>query len=179
MAIEVATGMAERGIRGFRNVLTGIVEFPMQIKKGFTNGVGFIDNEAGSKTAGTILGIFWAASPTDNDGVGVPLDGAYPWEEGEQYSIFLPNVGEGIKPIGRKLGRGIGNGLLGILEIPGQIKAGLNEGNVLKGAVKGIWYGLNPTAYGISNIGTAFVPNPENNERASFDQEWPWDALNE
>ena len=48
MAGEIADGMGERAQRGIRNFFTGIIEVPMQIKKGYTNGVGFIENEARS-----------------------------------------------------------------------------------------------------------------------------------
>ena len=194
---EISEGMAERGVRGFRNFFTGIIEVPMQIKKGYTNGVGFIENEAGSKTVGTVLGFFrgfshafgrtssgavelfsfWAVSPESNEGVGVPLDAEYAWEEGTQYSIFKPTLEEGIKPIGRKLGRGIGNGLLGILEVPGQIKKGAEEGNAVKGVGKGVWYWFSRAAYGFNNIMTSFVPNPEDNLGVHFEEEWPWEAL--
>ena len=58
MAGEISDGMVDRGVRGVRNLFTGIIEVPMQIKKGYTNGVDFIDSDAGSKTVGTILGFF-------------------------------------------------------------------------------------------------------------------------
>ena len=43
---EVVEGMAERGSRGVINTVTGIIELPMQVCKGYRNGVGFIENEA-------------------------------------------------------------------------------------------------------------------------------------
>jgi hypothetical protein len=122
---------------------------------------------------------FWAANPADNDGVGVPLDAEYAWEEGTQYSIFEPTFEEGVKPIGRKLARGIGNGLLGILEVPGQIKKGANDGNVAKGIGKGVYYWFSRGVYGFSNFATCLVPNPPDNPGIAFDEEWPWDALSE
>ncbi len=198
IASEVCDGMKDRAVRGVTNLVTGIVEWPFQIKKGYTNGVSFIENEAGSKTVGTILGFFrgighaggrmssgavelfgfWAVSPDDNDGVGVPLDAEYAWEEGEQYSIFKPNLTEGVKPWFRKLGRGLGNGFLGILEVPGQIKKGADDGNVAKGVGKGVWYWFSREVYGMGDIMSSFVPNPEDNMGAvHFEEEWPWEAL--
>lgn len=196
---EIADGMGQRAVRGARNLVTGILEVPYQIKKGYNNGVSFIDNDAASKTVGTVLGLFrgfshaggrmswgmvelfgfWAASPDSNDGVGVPLDAEYPWEEGTQYSIFKPTLGEGIKPWFRKFGRGLGNGLLGIAEVPGQIKKGIDEGNVGTGVLKGLWYWASRGVYGFSNVATAFVPNPVDNLGVHFDEEWPWDALSQ
>lgn len=196
---EIAQGMGDRAVRGVRNLFTGIIEWPMQISKGYKNGVSFIENDAGSKAVGTVLGFFrgishaggrmssgavelfgfWAASPEDNIGVGVPLDAEYAWEQGEQYSIFEPSLEEGVKPWFRKLGRGIGNGLLGIAEVPGQIKKGVNDGDVVVGVVKGFWYWGSREVYGFNNIMTSFVPNPKDNLGTHFDEKWPWDALSQ
>lgn len=196
---EVADGMGDRFQRGVKNFFTSIIEFPMQIKKGYNNGVSFIENEAGSKTVGTVLGIFrgvshwggrmssgaielfgfWAVSPEDNDGVGIPLDHEDAWEDGTQYSLFEPSFEEGIKPIGRKIGRGFGNGLLGILELPGQIKKGADEGNVVKGVGKGFWYWMSRGVYGMKDLTSALAPNPVDNKGVHFEEEWPWDALSE
>ncbi len=196
---EVAEGMAERAVRGVRNLVTGIVEVPMQTKKGYTNGVGFIKNKTGSKATGTVLGLFrgfahtvgritsggiellsfWAASPKDNNGIGIPLDAEYPWEEGVQYSLFDPSFAEGVKPIGRKFVRGLGNGLLGILELPSQVVIGADEGNVVKGFGKGVWYFFSRQAYGLSNVMTSFVPNPKDNLGVHLEQEWPWQGMSQ
>ena len=73
---------------------------------------------------------FWSANPADNDGVGVPLDAQYAWEEGVQYDLFDPSLKEGVKPMGRKLLRGLGNTFLGIAELPGQILKGKREGRL-------------------------------------------------
>ena len=150
----IVDGMVDKATRGLVNTVTGIVELPRQICKGYQNGCGFIDNEVGSKSVGTILGVlrgvthaagrtghgmfelagFWTANPADNDGVGVPLDAEYAWEDGEQYSIFEPSLGEGVKPYGAKLVRGVGNAVGGILEVPGHIKKGAEDGNVIVSA---------------------------------------------
>jgi hypothetical protein len=196
-ADEVVDGMADRAVRGATNAVTGIVEFPMQIVKGYQNGVGFIENEAGSKTVGVVLGFFrgighaagrtgygfmelfgfWAVAPEDNEDIGVPLDAEYAWEEGEQYSLFKPTLGEGIQPIPNKLLRGLGNGFLGIAELPGQILLGIDNGEVGTGIVKGIWFTLSRHMYGIGEAFGCLVPNPADTRGVTFDQEWPWDAL--
>ena len=196
---EIAEGMGNRAVRGIRNLFTGILEVPFQIGKGYTHGVDFIHNTAGSKTVGTILGFFrglghaggrmssgavelfgfWAVSPENNEGVGVPLDAEYAWEEGTQYSIFKPDLKEGIQPIFNKLGRGLGNGFLGIVEVPGQIKKGAGEGNVLKGTLKGFWYWGSRGVYGLGDIMSCLVPNPVDNLGVHFEEERPWDALSE
>ncbi len=196
-ASDIGEGMAKKATRGVVNLFTGIIEFPVQIMKGYNNGFDPIENEVGSKTVGTVLGFFrgighaggrmswgalelfgfWAANPIDNDGVGVPLDAELAWEDGEQYSIFEPNLGEGIKPIGRKLGRGLANGFLGIAELPGQIKKGVDEDEIIKGTIRGFWYWMSRGVYGLGDIYSCIVPNPEDNPGHAFEEEWPWDAI--
>ena len=196
---NIAEGMGKKLVRGAVNAVTSPIELPAQIAKGFKNGVEPIENQFFSKTVGTILGIFrgvshaggrlawgmlevagfWSANPADNDGVGVPLDAEYAWEEGVQYSIFDPSLEEGIKPIGRKLVRGLGNGLFGIAEVPGQMARGASEGNVLKGALKGFWFWGSRAVYGFGDIVTVFAPNPHDNPGYAFNGEWPWTVLAE
>jgi len=110
-------GMKDKAVRGVVNLYSGIIELPVQIYKGYNNGFGPIQNEVGSKSIGTILGIFrgfghaagrtgwgalelfgfWTVNPEDNEGNGVPLDAEYAWEQGTQYNIFEPSLSEGIK----------------------------------------------------------------------------------
>ncbi|HLF18813.1 MAG TPA: hypothetical protein VI749_07980 [Candidatus Omnitrophota bacterium] len=196
---DIVEGMGKKAVRGAVNIVTGPIEFPAQIIKGFQKGVEPIENQFFSKTIGTILGIFrgishgvgrmswgflelagfWTANPDDNDGVGVPLDAEYAWEEGVQYSIFDPSLEEGIKPIGRKLGRGLGNGLFAIAELPGQTIRGASEGNVFKGVIRGFWFGASRMAYGFTGVTTALVPNPPDNPGYAFNGEWPWTVFSE
>lgn len=196
---EVVQGMADRAIRGSVNLVTGIVEWPMQTVKGYENGFDQIENEFGSKTVGTVLGFFrgighsagrigsgatelfgfWAVSPEDNDDVGVPLDAEYAWEEGTQYSIFEPTLSEGLQPMWNKLGRGLGNGFLGIAELPGQIRRGYQNEELLQGIGRGIWYSFSRAAYGLGEAFVFWGPNPPDNPGVSFPDQWPWDALAE
>ena len=196
---DIKQGMIEKAKRGVVDMFTGIVELPVQTVKGYKKGFKHIKNEAGSKTVGTILGIFrgfghaagrtawgamelfgfWTANPADNDGIGVPLDAQYAWEEGVQYDLFDPSLKEGVKPMGRKLVRGLGNTFLGIAELPGQIIKGKNEGRLGQGIVRGVWFWLSRGVYGISNIYTALVPNHPDNPGYAFDGEWPWSTLSE
>jgi len=135
---EIVKGMGKKFVRGAVNTVTGIVELPVQTVKGYKNGLGLIKNKPLSKTVGTVLGFFrgighaagrtlygvvdmaafWAANPESNEGVGIPLDAEYAWEEGQRYSIFKPNLKEGLMPYPRKIVRGLGNGLLGSLKCP-------------------------------------------------------------
>jgi len=196
---SIAEGMANKAVRGIVNLVTGIVELPVQIYKGFDKGFEPIENEVASKTVGAVLGIFrgvghaagrmswgalelvgfWAANPADNKGVGVPLDAEYAWEEGTQYSIFEPSLEEGVKPVGRKLLRGLGDGLLGIAELPGQTLKGIDEGNALVGLGRGLWFWASRTVYGLGSLYSCIVPNPEDNPGYAFEEQYPWDALSE
>jgi len=194
---NVPQGMAAKATRGVIDLFTGIVELPMQTIKGYKHGVKPIKNTAGSKTVGTILGIFrgighaagrtgwgamelvgfWSANPEDNEGVGIPLDAQYAWEEGVQYDLFSPSLGEGVKPIGRKLGHGLGNTLLGIAELPGQVIKGSHQGRLGSGIVRGFWFWLSREIYGIGSLYTGLAPNHPDNPGYAFDGEWPWTTL--
>ncbi len=194
---NIPQGMADKAVRGAVNLVTGIVEVPMQTYKGYGKGFKFIKNNAGSKVVGTILGLFrgfghatgrmawggmelfgfWSANPVDNQGVGVPFDAQYAWQMGEQYDLFKPSFKEGVKPIGHKFLNGVANGFGGIAEVPGQIKLGISEGHALKGVGKGFWFWFSRMNYGFTNIWTSLMPNSPDNPGYPFNGKWPWSAL--
>ena len=196
---DIGQGMIDKAKRGAINLFTAIVEVPMQAYKGYNNGLDLIKNRPLSKGVGAILGLFrgfghaagrmgwgalelfgfWAANHQDNDGVGIPFDAEYAWEEGDQYSIFKPTLGEGVKPIGRKLVRGLADAFGGIAEIPGQAIRGKNEGNVWMGIGKGLWFWASRAIYGMGDIMTCVVPNPVDNPGYPFTTEYPWTEFTE
>jgi len=196
---NIKQGMVDKAVNGAVNLVTGIVEVPMQIYKGYNKGLDFIKNRPLSKGVGAVLGLFrgighaagrmgwgamelvgfWSANPQDNQGVGLPLDAKYSWEMGEQYSIFKPSLKEGIMPVPRKLGHGLANAFVGIAEVPGQIKLGKSEGKTLRGVGRGIWFWLSREVYGIGNIMTCIVPNPVDNPGYPFNGKWPWSTLSD
>jgi hypothetical protein len=196
---SVPKGMGNKAVRGAVDMVTGIVELPMQTYKGYDKGLGLIKNKPTSKAVGTVLGFFrgishsvgrigsgatelfgfWTANPEDNEGVGVPFDAEYAWEMGTQYSYFKPSIKEGVKPVGRKLAHGVTDAFAGILEVPGQIKAGMDDGNVAVGAGKGIWFWWSRTLNGFSNIVLCIVPNHETTEGYAWEGDWAWSALTE
>ena len=194
---EVVEGMKKKAIRGAVDLVTGIVELPMQICKGYNNGFGPIENEAGSKTVGTILGIFrgfghtggrfvsggkelfgfWTANPADSYNVGVPFDAQYSWEEGSQYSYFDPSFSEGILPVGRKLAHGLSDAWVGIAELPGQIMKGNSDGDIVLGIGKGIWYTLSRQVNGFTGVLGCLVPNHPDELGRPYGGDWPWSDL--
>jgi putative exosortase-associated protein (TIGR04073 family) len=192
---ELFSGMGEKLWRGIVNTFTGWIEFPAQIIKGYDEGfLGDEDNKIVGALAGIFDGIghsagrtlygvadivgFWAASPEDNEGVGISLDAEYAWEEGSPYDLFDPDFGEAtIRPIGQKLFRGLSNGLLGFVELPGQILKGVSEGAPDLGIFKGLWYWYSREVAGLTDIGTIILPNPPDTKGLAFDEEYPWDAF--
>ena len=194
---NIGQGMGDKALRGAVNILTGIIELPMQTYKGFNAGHKNIESKGWSKTVGAILGFFrgishtigrvgwgamelfgfWSANHPDNEGVGIPFDAQYPWEMGTRYSVFEPNFQEGIKPVAEKIGRGLADAVAGILEIPGQTFNQSFEGNMLGGLGRGFWFFFSRELYGIGSIFTFFAPNPTDNPGYSFDGKWPWSAL--
>ncbi len=187
---NVISHMGNKAWRGAVNLFTGWLEIPYQIKKGTERGFAGSDNAFIGGVAGFFRGVvhaigrtasgaidlagFWLPNPTSNEGVGVPLDAEYSWEEGEPYYIFE----SGIEPIGSKILRGAGNGLGGILEFPGQIIKGFQEGgNPVMGLFKAIWYPIGRVYNGAADLATCLVPNPKDQVGEPFDEEYPWDAL--
>jgi len=194
-ADELFTGMGKKFVRGVVNILTGWVELPMQTYKGLQGNLpGCEDNPVLGTVCGLFKGIghaigrtawggvelvgFWAANPADNVGIGIPLDAQYAWEEGEPYDCFDPDFQEAtLMPMGQKLFRGLGNGILGFVELPGQIAKGISEKAPDLGIIKGLWYWYSREVYGIGDLVSVIFPISEDNPGVAFDEEYPWDAL--
>ncbi len=109
----------------------------------------------------------------------MPLDAYYAWEMGERYSLFKPTLKEGLMPIPMKLGHGLANGALGILEVPGQIVQGVRNDEVGTGVVEGFWFWWSRSYNGFRNVMLCIVPNPEETVGYPWDAKWPWSALTE
>lgn len=188
---EVLDSMKEKLERGLINALTGWAEFPCQIVKGYDEG---FMGEKGNKLFGVIFGGikgiaygigrtfsgvtdlvgFWAASPQDNENVGLPLEAEYVWEESEIYDMFEPNFIDGtIKPMTNKLFRGAGNTLFGFVEIPNQINKGISEGSWDLGITKGLWFWLSREYSGICDLVAIPCANPKDTVGVTFDEKQP------
>jgi hypothetical protein len=196
-ADNLLEGMAKKAERGVVNTLTALWEFPMQIYKGFKNGlkndgehkllgglVGICDgvkHSLGRGASGLIdLGGFWAANPTDNEGIGLPLDAEYAWQDGDPYDPFDPSFAEAsLVPMKKKFLRGAGNALLCLAEIPGQVTRGIKQEDPFLGLAKGIWYTGSRVWHGIGDLLTVCLPGPTDQKGLAFDQEWPWEAFHE
>jgi putative exosortase-associated protein (TIGR04073 family) len=192
---ELVTGMGKKLVRGVVNTCTGWIELPAQIAKGYNRGFGGKENlKALGAGAGIFAGIgctigrtlsgafdlagFWAADPKSNEGVGLPLDAEFAWEEGEAYPLFDPSFGEAtIKPIGNKIARGAANTVLGVAEIPGQIVKGVKLKAMDAGVFKGLWYFASREMDGASDLASFLYPNPKDTKGLAFDETWAWSAL--
>jgi len=195
--MTVPQRIGNKAVRGAIDLVTGIVELPMQIVKGYNKGCDPIKNEPASKTVGTILGFFrgighaagrvthggrelfccWTADQPSNEGIGIPLDAERSWEQGEQYSMFKPSFGEGVKPIGRKLGLGLANTFGGIAEVPVQImNANDADTSVLAGTGKGVYNFFSRTIYGATDVFGFFflIPNQEDTFGYPYTGLYPW-----
>ena len=192
---EVIPGMGSKLYSGVVNTFTGWIEVPAQIAKGYKYGwmgeknkgwigaIGGVFAGIGSAAGRTISGMgqmagFWAADPASNDGIGIPLDAEYAWEEGTPYNMADPDLTEAtVKPVLRKLGRGAGNAVFGVLEVPGQIMKGIKEKAPDLGIVKGLWYWFSREVDGVWDICTFCLPGPRDNKAVAFDEKWPWSAM--
>jgi len=187
-AEELFSGMGQKLVRGVVNTVTGWVEIPAQIYYGYKNdsfGGAFVGIFSGiwhgvgrtMSGAGDVVG-FWAADPKSNDGVGVPLNAEYAWEEGTRYDLMRPSFGEAtLTPMGNKLGRGLGNSFCGFLELPGQIFKGLKLHAPDLGIGKGLWYWYSRQIDGAIDVASFLFPNPKDTKALKFDEKWPWSAL--
>ncbi len=194
---DLLDGMFQKLGRGVVDTLTGWIEFPAQIVKGYRDG---LTGDGQKKTLGAIAGIFkgmshsfgrtssgfsdiltfWAANSEDNEGVGIPLDADYAWQRGVPHDYLYPTFTEGtFEPMGKKFIRGLGNAFLGWVEIPGQMLKETQKGALDLGFVKGMWYWFSRTADGFSDMFTAFSPNHVDEKGIAFEEEWPWDAFSQ
>ena len=192
-----ATGMTEKASRGLVNLVTGVVELPVQIVKGYDDGVSFIDAPAGSRSLGALGGLFrgvshavgrtawgafdlatfWALNPTDNKGLLLLQDANYVWEKGEKKTMMAPCLQDGCALIGRRFERGMNNAVGSFLEVPGQIRKHNRLGCAAPGLPKGIYYMVSRFCSGVGDLALLFVPGPETNLMVPFAEVWPWDAV--
>jgi putative exosortase-associated protein (TIGR04073 family) len=100
------------------------------------------------------------------------------WEDGTHHDIFKPDLMEGaVRPVGNKLLRGLGNGIFGFAEFPGQIVKGVKAGAPDLGIVKGLWYWLSREIGSVYDVTTFLLPNPADTKGLAFDEKWAWSAL--
>ena len=200
--MSIPARMGHKALRGAVDLVTGIVELPMQTVKGYQKGCAPIKNRATSKGVGTVLGIFrgishtagrvthggrelfafWTADQPSNEGIGVPFDAEYAWQMGESYSLLEPNLKEGITPIGRKLATGLANTFTGLIEIPRQIvNAKEKDTSLVAGTGKGVYFFLSRTIYGATDVMGLFflVPNQESTYGYPYCGMYPWNEADE
>lgn len=188
-------GMGEKFVRGVVNVFTGWVEIPVQIAKGYNRGfAGDENNKFCGAFAGIFAGVwhsvgrtiygfremagFWSADHKDNDGIGIPLDAEYAWEDGTTYDFTKPSFSEAtVTPMGNKLARGLGDAIFGFCEFPGQIVKGIKLRAPDVGIGKGLWYWFSREIDGVYDTCTFLVPNPKDTKGLAYDEKWPWDAF--
>ena len=179
----------DKAKQGVTNILTGWLELPFQVYKGYKKGLkdgdfkiigGFFGifrgalHGLGRTAAGTYqLATFPLPNPKDNQGVGVPLDGQYVWEEGDQYSIGA----DGTSVIGKKAIRGLSNTFFGIFDMPGQFIKGVENDRPLIGLGNSILYPLSRMISGVYDLGTVFLPNSGEDYGYPLEEEHPWDAF--
>jgi len=185
---------ARKAKEGAINIFTGWLEVPYQTAKGYKAGWG---EEKKNKLIGGIFGLFRGfmhsigrtadgayqlatfplANPKNNDGIGMPLDSKYVWEEGTHYSLLKDGLRDGLKPMGRKIVRGTINACFGILDMPGQISKGFGEDKPFKGLAKAIVFPVGRITSGIYEVVTFPLPNEIAQYGYPFEEKQPWDAL--
>lgn len=194
---DMGMGMSKKLQRGVTNTLTGFIEIPAQTIKGAKSGVQKIDTPQISHPLGTVVGFvrgihqgagrtlsgvqdtagFWAADHMNNDGYGIPLDAEYAWEEGTQFHMIEPNLGDGMAPMGKKLVRGAGDAIFSPLEFVGHMGTGIKDSNPGAGFLQGIYFSASRMYTGGSDAVLFALPNPKDTVGNQFDYAYPWGAL--
>ena len=197
---SVACGMVEKGSHGLVNVATGWWEIPLQIKKGYDDGMPKLrDKPAASRSLGMLCGVFrgaghavgrtawgviqltgfWSRNPTDNSHLMQLLDAEYSWQEGTKKPMRCPTLDDGFNRVGQRFERGVRNLVGSVSEIPGQIRKSDRERRVYVGLPKGLWFAASRAWYGVGDMGMFPVPGPEKNLGVPFEEVEAWDALQE
>lgn len=183
----------EKATHGFINTLTGWLEVPLQAAKGYKNG---FPQEGKNKAVGGIVGLlrgivhavgrttsgilqlatFMLPNHQDNEGIGIPLDAQYAWQEGRQYCVFK----DGINPVGEKAVRGLADAFGGILEAPAQLSKSSCRNKFMDGIIrigKAITYPIARILSGTYDLVTVLLPNDTETYGYSFDEKRPWTPL--
>ena len=188
-APNYARSSIDKAQRGLTNVLTGWLELPFQVHKGYKNGArdgelkllgglfgvvrGITHGLGRTATGAYQLVTFILPNPKSNEGVGLPLDGHYAWDEGEQYSI--PE--EGVSPIGKKAMRGLSNTFLGALDGPGQFIKGMKNDKPWVGLANSIIFPVSRVLSGVYDISTALLPGSQESYGYPLEEKNAWDAF--
>jgi putative exosortase-associated protein (TIGR04073 family) len=180
----------DKAKQGFTNILTGWLEVPYQVVKGYKGGWG---EKNKNKLLGGFFGVFRGVvhgvgrtaagayevatfplpNPKTNEGVGIPLDSKNVWEDGTQYSL----LNNGIQPMGKKLQRGVVNAALGIFDLPGQIGKGFSQDKPIKALGKAIVFPLGRIASGLYDTVTFFLPGDLESYGYPLSEKNPWDGF--
>jgi putative exosortase-associated protein (TIGR04073 family) len=186
---------AEKGKHGIINTFTGWLELPYQVLKGLQNGSpennkndlvgGVLGIFRGivhgiGRTASGILQLVTCLLPNhqDNQGVGVPLDNEYAWQEGTEYCLLK----DGFLPLNEKALRGLTDAVGGVLEFPYQLKNASQQDSVkggLLGVCKAIIYPVARVISGVFDLATLFLPNDSKTYGQPFDTKYPCPGLAE
>ncbi len=188
---SVLNGMADKGTFGFVNIITGWVELPMQIKKGYDRSF-YIDEgrPAVSRTVGTVWGFsrgvtftlgrtymgayqlagFWTANPEDNYGIGVPFDGEYAYDKGLFHDIPFNSLHV---PISAKFKRGVRNIAGIVLDFPVRIPFVMKKRLYYQPYSKRLWYYPSRVFVGVYETIGCLLPNSEETRGYSFEYKSP------
>jgi putative exosortase-associated protein (TIGR04073 family) len=193
--IDYIEAKTQKATHGFVNLFTGWLEIGAQASKGYQKGLGeegknnFLGGVLGvlrgichgvGRTAAGILQLTTFALPNhkDNEGVGIPLDSEYAWEEGSQYCIMK----DGAEPVGKKCVRGVIDATTGILEMPAQLGKAFTQNNflgVMTGICKAITYPVARIVSGVYDVVTVLLPGDKKTHGYPFDEEKSWEGLGE
>lgn len=198
-------GFVNKLTRGAVNFLTGWVEFPAQVYKGYSEGydnggsINIANMPAASRSIGATFGVFrgvghalgrtiwgvadvitcWAKNPEENDNMLFILDAEYAWQKGEKKTFLATGAQDGFKRVGYRAARGLDGIFFGVMEIPCQTQDYWNEhknGMVVLGFLDGIWLGCSRITNGVLELGLCPLPGFEENIQVPYNVNHTYDV---
>ncbi len=185
---EVGAGIIDKAEHGFINIATGWIELPMQIGKGYRRGIHINPSTpALSRSLGTVwgtvrgfdfavgrtyLGFYqlfgcWTANPTNNEGIGVPLDGEYVFDYGLMHAVPLNSVHT---LFFNKITRG-GRNIAGIIvDWPISIPYITKRDRAPEGIAKGLWFVPSRFVVGVYELSGFILPSALETRGYSFER---------
>jgi putative exosortase-associated protein (TIGR04073 family) len=192
-------GGVNKFTRGVVNVVTGWVEIPAQIYKGYQKGfetetmITLKSSPAASRSIGALNGFFrgighaagrtvwgvaecatfWAKDPLDNRNMLFLVDGEYAWSKGEPKPFCCPLPEDGLRKVGFRATRGLDDLFFGVSEIPCQTMVYWEKYDSLTmkvlGPFDGLWLGTSRMFNGAFELGLCLLPSPEERLQIPYD----------
>ena len=198
-------GCVNKLTRGTVNILTGWVELPAQVYKGYRKGyddggaISVQNMPAASRSLGAAAGLFrgvghacgrtvwgvvdfatfWTKDRLTNKNMLFLLDGDYAWSEGEPKYFFCPTGSDGCNKLSYRIDRGFNDLVYSFGEVPCQTEVYWDRhqnGMVVVGALNGLWLFSSRFVNGATDLVFCLFPSPEDRLQIPYDANHAYDV---